>query len=111
MKKVLLTIIILSFLNSCQSVSEGFKLKKKNNGDEFLVEKKNPLVLPPDYSELPTPENINSLNKNENITENDKDKFEKIINKSKNTDNSEQKVMSSSIEESILKNIKKDASN
>ena len=111
MKKVLLTIIILSFLNSCQSVSEGFKLKKKNNGDEFLVEKKNPLVLPPDYSELPTPENINSLNKNENITENDKDKFEKIINKSKNTDNSEQKVMSSSIEESILKNIKKDESN
>ena len=111
MKKVLLTIIILSFFNSCQSVSEGFKLKKKNNGDEFLVEKKNPLVLPPDYSELPTPENINSLNKNENITENDKDKFEKIINKSKNTDNSEQKVMSSSIEESILKNIKKDESN
>ena len=111
MKKVLLTIIILSFLNSCQSVSEGFKLKKKNNGDEFLVEKKNPLVLPPDYSELPTPENINSLNKNENITENDKDKFEKIINKSKNIDNSEQNVTSSSIEESILKNIKKDASN
>jgi len=111
MKKVLLTIIILSFLNSCQSVSEGFTLKKKNNGDEFLVEKKNPLVLPPDYSELPTPENINSLNKNENITENDKDKFEKIINKSKNIDNSEQNVTSSSIEESILKNIKKDASN
>jgi len=111
MKKVLLTIIILSFLNSCQSVSEGFTLKKKNNGDEFLVEKKNPLVLPPDYSELPTPENINSLNKNENITENDDDNFEKIIKKSTNTDNSEQKVMSSSIEESILKNIKKDESN
>ena len=42
MKKVLLTIIILSFLNSCQSVSEGFTLKKKNIGDEFLVEKKIP---------------------------------------------------------------------
>ena len=111
MKKVLLTIIILSFLNSCQSVSEGFTLKKKNNGDEFLVEKKNPLVLPPDYSKLPTPENINSLNKNENIIVNDEDNFEKIIKKSANSDNSEQKVMSSSIEESILKNIKKDESN
>ena len=111
MKKVLLTIIILSFLNSCQSVSEGFTLKKKNNGDEFLVEKKNPLVLPPDYSELPTPENINSLNKNENIIVNDEDNFEKIIKKSANSDNSEQKVMSSSIEESILKNIKKNESN
>jgi hypothetical protein len=111
MKKVLLTIIILSFLNSCQSVSEGFTLKKKNNGEEFLVEKKNPLVLPPDYSKLPTPENINSLNKNENIIVNDEDNFEKIIKKSANSDNSEQKVMSSSIEESILKNIKKDESN
>ena len=40
MKKVLLTIIILISLNSCQSVSEGFTLKKKNNVDEFLIEKK-----------------------------------------------------------------------
>jgi len=91
MKKVLLTIIILSFLNSCQSVSEGFKLKKKNNGDEFLVEKKNPLVLPPDYSELPTPENINSLNKNENLIENDQNKFEEIIKKPSKINNSEKK--------------------
>jgi len=68
-------------------------------------------VLPPDYSKLPTPENINSLNKNENIIVNDEDNFEKIIKKSANSDNSEQKVMSSSIEESILKNIKKDESN
>jgi hypothetical protein len=111
MKKVLLTIIILSFLNSCQSVSEGFTLKKKNNGEEFLVEKKNPLVLPPDYSELPTPENINSLNKNENLIENDKNKFEEIIKKPSKIDNSEQKVKSSSTEASILKNIKKDESN
>ena len=35
MKKVLLTIIILSFLNSCQSVSEGFKLKKKIMATNF----------------------------------------------------------------------------
>jgi hypothetical protein len=111
MKKVLLTIIILSFLNSCQSVSEGFTLKKKNNGEEFLVEKKNPLVLPPDYSELPKPKNINSLNKNENLIENDNNKFEEIIKKSTKIDDSEQKVKSSSTEASVLKNIKKDESN
>ena len=111
MKKVFLTIIILSFLNSCQSVSEGFTLKKKNNGDEFLVEKKNPLVLPPDYSELPKPKNINSLNKNENLIENDNNKFEEIIKKSTKIDDSEQKVKSSSTEASVLKNIKKDKSN
>jgi hypothetical protein len=111
MKKFLLTIIILSFLNSCQSVSEGFTLKKKNNGEEFLVEKKNPLVLPPDYSELPKPKNINSLNKNENLIENDNNKFEEIIKKSTKIDDSEQKVKSSSTEASVLKNIKKDESN
>ena len=30
-------------------------MKKKATTDEFLIEKKNPLVLPPDYSELPVP--------------------------------------------------------
>lgn len=75
------------------------------------MKKKNPLVLPPDYSELPTPENINSLNKNENLIENDKNKIEEIITKPSEIDNSEQKVKSTSTEASILKNIKKDESN
>ena len=47
MKKYILIVLIFNFLQSCSSVSEGFKLKKGNTGDEFLVEKKNPLVLPP----------------------------------------------------------------
>ena len=40
MKKFVLVILIFSFLTGCGSVSEGFKLKKENTGDEFLVEKK-----------------------------------------------------------------------
>ena len=49
----ILTILTVSlFLFSC----EGFKLKKKaDSGEEFLIEKKDPLVLPPDFSELPKP--------------------------------------------------------
>ena len=40
------------FLFSCG----GFKLKKKaDSGEEFLIEKKDPLVLPPDFSKLPKP--------------------------------------------------------
>ena len=31
--------------------------KRSEQGDEFLVEKKNPLALPPDYDKLPTPWN------------------------------------------------------
>ena len=68
-------------------------------------------MLPPDYSELPKPKNINSLNKNENLIENDNNKFEEIIKKSTKIDDSEQKVKSSSTEASVLKNIKKDESN
>ena len=35
---------------------EVFKQKKKSySGEEFLIEKKDPLVLPPDFSELPKP--------------------------------------------------------
>ena len=54
-----LKIIILSnlflFLLSCGTVKEGFSNQKKNNSDEFLVEKKTPLVMPPNYNELPEP--------------------------------------------------------
>ena len=41
-----------------------FDFKKKNNSDEFLLEKKIPLVLPPNYGELPLPgEKINESKK------------------------------------------------
>ena len=51
--KNILLIITFSFLiYSC----EGFKLKKKStSGEEFLIEKKDPLILPPDFSKLPEP--------------------------------------------------------
>ena len=40
-------------------------LKKKSSSDEFLVEKKSPLVLPPNYGELPLPNEDNKKEKNE----------------------------------------------
>ena len=49
---ILIILTISSFLFSCG----GFKLKKKaDSGEEFLIEKKDPLVLPPDFSKLPKP--------------------------------------------------------
>ena len=48
----LLILIVSLFLSSCG----GFQLKKKaDSGEEFLIEKKDPLVLPPEFSELPKP--------------------------------------------------------
>ncbi|MDA9862042.1 DUF3035 domain-containing protein [Candidatus Pelagibacter sp.] len=58
MKKINLTIILLALLvtlNACGSISEGLGATKKKGGDEFLVEKKAPLVLPPNLGELPEP--------------------------------------------------------
>ena len=40
-------LIVLLSLSSCQSVKDGLSGTKQKNSDEFLVEKKNPLVLPP----------------------------------------------------------------
>lgn len=46
------------FLYSCQSASEALQGKKRSDqSDEFLVEKKNPLAMPPDFDKLPTPGN------------------------------------------------------
>ena len=102
MKKrlILLNLLLLCFLSACGSASDGFSLKKKDNSDEFLVEKKSPLVLPPVYGKLPTPDDaIKNSEKNE--------EFKQVISSSKN--NSNKKTTdnkSSSLQESILDKIK-----
>ena len=54
-KNICIIIFIGLFLYSCKA-AEGFKLKKKSSqGEEFLIEKKDPLILPPDFSKLPKP--------------------------------------------------------
>ena len=47
-------ILILVLVSACQSVKDGLTGSKKSNSDEFLVEKKNPLVLPTDFDKLPS---------------------------------------------------------
>ena len=60
-KNIFTTILIIIFslsLYACGTVKEGFSAKKRSEqSDEFLVEKKNPLAMPPDYEKLPTPGN------------------------------------------------------
>ena len=49
---IFIILITSSLVFSCG----GLKLKKKaNSGEEFLIEKKDPLILPPDFSKLPKP--------------------------------------------------------
>ena len=92
--------LILLFLNSCGTISEGLGGSKKGGSDEFLVEKKPPLVLPPSFGELPEPgENIISDKKNTSD-------IEDIINQGSSTSTSEKNDdTKNSIEQSIIKKI------
>ena len=94
--------IALISLNACQNVKDGLSGKKKTNSDEFLVQKKNPLVLPPDYNQLPEPETLGTKNNDE-----EKD-LEIILGKGlgsiKNT--SKTKTISGPLEKSIIEKIK-----
>jgi len=100
MKKFIFCLLLLNLLSACETAREGFTLKKKDNSDEFLVEKKNPLVTPPNYNDLPKPKDF-QIN-----TESSKDdEFEKIINNSKNYQ-SKTDTRKTSIEQSVIEKIK-----
>lgn len=52
-----LLIVIFNFmLTSCSSVQKALDPQTKNNSEEFLVEKKSPLSMPPDFDKLPVPQ-------------------------------------------------------
>ena len=54
--KILTLFFVIIFLYSCQTAQEALQGKKRSEqGDEFLVQKKNPLTLPPDFEKLPIP--------------------------------------------------------
>ena len=98
--------LIILFLNSCGTVAEGLGGSKKKGSDQFLVEKKSPLVLPPSFGELPEP----GKKPEENIISEKKDTsdIEDIINQSSSKSTSEKSDdTKNSIEQSIIKKINK----
>ena len=93
-------LFLLTFLFSCGAVKEGFTNQKKNNSDEFLVEKKSPLVMPPEYNELPIPQS----DKNNKDDKSD-NSFKNLI-EVENKETSVSKSTNKSFEEKILEQIK-----
>ena len=97
-------LLLLLFLYSCGSVGEALQGKKRSDqGDEFLIDKKNPLVMPPDFDKLPKPGEANV--KSTKDIESDQSNIKNLL---KNTDdeNVSNSDESTSIESSILKKIK-----
>ena len=100
MKKILKIFIILILIPSCQSAKDAFTLQKKNTTDEFLVEKKEPLVMPPDYNKIPEPDSLKKSQVDE------KDKIRKILKKDKLKAETKQNNSSNKIEQSIIDKIR-----
>ncbi|MBD1136736.1 DUF3035 domain-containing protein [Pelagibacterales bacterium SAG-MED49] len=99
-KFILLNLILL--LTSCSTMKSAFVNEKKNNTDEFLVEKKSPLVMPPDYNDLPIPkEKIEQTDINEN-------EFKTLITqKNQDTKSGNNEDVNKKFEELLLDKIKK----
>ena len=98
LKKITYIIILTFFVTSCgdtaSSIKRGLTGAKKTSADEFLIQKKDPLILPPDYENLPIP--------NEETVTEEISTFEKNLG-TLIEDNSSR---SSSVEDSILKKIR-----
>ena len=99
-RKFVLLNIILIFLTSCSTVKEGFTNPKKNNSDEFLVQKKSPLIMPPDYSELPAPKDSIEQNKSP------KNEIKSLISENEIIKSDDSKSINKSFEETMLEKIR-----
>ena len=89
---------LVFFTTSCadsfNSVKRGLTGQKRSSADEFLIKKKDPLILPPDYRNLPIPDE-RIVNTEEIST------FEKTLEASIEDNTS----TPNSVEDSILKKI------
>ena len=97
-KFIILSLMVL-ILTSCQSVVDGISMKKKSNTDQFLIEKKSPLVLPPDFDELPEPAS------EAKSSEEDEFDIKNVLGQTSTSDKNK-KTDSSSIKNTIMKKIK-----
>jgi hypothetical protein len=98
-KFILLNFVLV--LASCGTMQGAFENQKKNNTDEFLVEKKSPLVMPPDFNELPIPKETEipkDINENE---------FKSLITKDNKEIKSNEKDINKNFEDLLLDKIKK----
>ena len=102
--KISRLLFFLILLYSC-GVGEALQGKKRSDqGDEFLIDKKNPLVMPPDFDKLPKPGEA-SIKSTKDI-KSDQSNIENLLKKSKIEDDTSSSEQSTSIESSILKKIK-----
>ena len=101
--KILFLFTLISIVNSsCASVQKAFDPERKNSSEEFLVEKKMPLSMPPNFDDLPVPQEENSKD------EQDDGNMESLIlgGDQENQSKKDNGMIDSGVENSILDKIK-----
>ena len=103
-KNFYLIILLFILLTGCKSLKDGLEGNKKTkSAEEFLIQKKNPLVLPPDYSKLPLPKNVAKNEESKSGFD-----LEKKLKKNLNTNKNPTKKITGSFEKMVIEKIKKD---
>ena len=103
-KKITTLLFFVLFLYSCSGAKDALQGKKRSdNSDEFLVEKKNPLTVPPDIDELPVPLD----QEEEEVQTDDQEDIKKVlkIDENKSTNSESGNENQNSLEKSILEKI------
>ena len=104
--KNLFTIVLLLVLSlsSCTSIKKTLGLEK-DVPNEFLIEKRDPLTLPPGYNILP-PDSNAKINKNKESSSSLKTIFDKDLGSQKKSSSANVPSNTKGIENDILKQIK-----
>ena len=120
-KLYIIALTLLFIVSACTKITEGITgTKRSKSSDEFFVHKKKPLVLPPNFNDMPMPKptqekqtqnnDIEDLLgiKNQTQNNNDINDIEDLLKTKKNINsNTSQSVSDKSLENSILKKINK----
>ena len=110
MKKDSYPIFLLFFLllfSGCQDVKKGFSGKKIDQGEEFLVIKKNPLVVPPDFEKMPIPKNEIEKSNATKVENNQDSDFKKLLKtQDQNVDVPDSRENTGNLEKKIIDKIK-----
>ena len=105
-KKIIIFLSSLLFLRSCSGAKDALQGKKRSdNSDEFFVEKKNALVVPPDIDELPVPLDQEKLGEIENQEDIDIKEALKIKKNDFSSENENENENLNNLEKKILEKI------
>ena len=103
--KLIFIFVMTFFLSSCGGTKDFLTNAKKSGGDEFLVEKKQPLTMPPNFEDIPVPmsEEQEEISEQEETSELE---IAAMLEEIEGESNQSSEEISGNLENSILKKIK-----